>query len=156
MGSDPVRGNTIQWTYDDGPMAGKRFESGMYRGLARRPAARRKLVAQFADRLVEHGRVIGVQDRLHGEYLGMPAERFHRAENHRLSADRTVLFWPSRAGPKAAPGGNKNGSGALGFRHCVRLPAILGLREGAKVGLAHCPYHAESGKPARLPIAVGK
>jgi hypothetical protein len=26
MGSDPLRGKTIQWTYDDGPMAGKRFE----------------------------------------------------------------------------------------------------------------------------------
>jgi hypothetical protein len=26
MGSDPVRGKTIRWTYDDGPMAGKRFE----------------------------------------------------------------------------------------------------------------------------------
>lgn len=26
MGSDPVRGKTIRWTYDDGPMAGKTFE----------------------------------------------------------------------------------------------------------------------------------
>ena len=26
MGSDPIRGKKIQWTYDDGPMAGKRFE----------------------------------------------------------------------------------------------------------------------------------
>jgi hypothetical protein len=26
MGSAPVRGKTIRWTYDDGPMAGKRFE----------------------------------------------------------------------------------------------------------------------------------
>jgi hypothetical protein len=26
MGSDPVRGKTIVWTYDDGPMAGKSFE----------------------------------------------------------------------------------------------------------------------------------
>ena len=26
MGSDPVRGKTIRWTYDDGPMAGKSFE----------------------------------------------------------------------------------------------------------------------------------
>ena len=26
MGSDPVRGKTIGWTYDDGPMAGKSFE----------------------------------------------------------------------------------------------------------------------------------
>lgn len=26
MGSDPVRGKTIKWTYDDGPMAGKSFE----------------------------------------------------------------------------------------------------------------------------------
>ena len=26
MGSDPVRGKTIRWRYDDGPMAGKRFE----------------------------------------------------------------------------------------------------------------------------------
>src|SRR5205814_1371502 len=26
MGSDPVRGRTIRWTYDDGPMAGKSFE----------------------------------------------------------------------------------------------------------------------------------
>jgi hypothetical protein len=24
--SDPVRGKTIKWTYDDGPMAGKSFE----------------------------------------------------------------------------------------------------------------------------------
>lgn len=26
MGSDPVRGKTIRWKYDDGPMAGKTFE----------------------------------------------------------------------------------------------------------------------------------
>jgi hypothetical protein len=26
MGRDPVRGKTIRWTYDDGPMAGKTFE----------------------------------------------------------------------------------------------------------------------------------
>ena len=26
MGSDPIRGSTILWTYDDGPMAGKTFE----------------------------------------------------------------------------------------------------------------------------------
>jgi len=26
MGSDPIRGNTIRWTYDDGPVAGKTFE----------------------------------------------------------------------------------------------------------------------------------
>ena len=26
MGADPVRGKTIRWTYDDGPMAGKSFE----------------------------------------------------------------------------------------------------------------------------------
>ncbi len=26
MRLDPVRGKTIQWTYDDGPMAGKSFE----------------------------------------------------------------------------------------------------------------------------------
>ena len=26
MGSDPLRGKTISWTYDDGPMAGKSFE----------------------------------------------------------------------------------------------------------------------------------
>lgn len=26
MNSDPIRGSTIRWTYDDGPMAGKAFE----------------------------------------------------------------------------------------------------------------------------------
>lgn len=26
MRSDPLRGKTIRWTYDDGPMAGKNFE----------------------------------------------------------------------------------------------------------------------------------
>jgi hypothetical protein len=26
MGSDPLRGKTIRWTYEDGPMAGKSFE----------------------------------------------------------------------------------------------------------------------------------
>jgi hypothetical protein len=26
MGPDPLRGKTIQWTYDDGPLAGKTFE----------------------------------------------------------------------------------------------------------------------------------
>jgi hypothetical protein len=75
-------------------------------------------VLQVADRLVERGHIIGIQDRLDGEYLWMPAERFHCAENHGLSADRPVLFRPSRAGPKAAPGSDKNGSGPLGFRHC--------------------------------------
>lgn len=26
MATDPIRGKTIKWTYDDGPMAGKSFE----------------------------------------------------------------------------------------------------------------------------------
>ena len=26
MGSDPLRGKTIRWTYEDGPMSGKTFE----------------------------------------------------------------------------------------------------------------------------------
>jgi hypothetical protein len=26
MGADPLRGKTIRWTYEDGPMAGKNFE----------------------------------------------------------------------------------------------------------------------------------
>lgn len=26
MGADPIRGKTIRWTYEDGPMAGKGFE----------------------------------------------------------------------------------------------------------------------------------
>ena len=26
MGADPIRGKTIRWTYEDGPMAGKSFE----------------------------------------------------------------------------------------------------------------------------------
>jgi hypothetical protein len=99
-------------------MAGKRFQSCMYRSLARRSAAGRRLVPQLADRLVEHHRIIGIQDWLDGEYLWMPAERFHRAKNHGLSANRTVLFWPSRAGPKASSGSDENGSGPLGFRHC--------------------------------------
>ena len=26
MSSDPIRGKTLRWTYEDGPMAGKQFE----------------------------------------------------------------------------------------------------------------------------------
>ncbi|OLC56218.1 MAG: hypothetical protein AUH85_07240 [Chloroflexi bacterium 13_1_40CM_4_68_4] len=26
MSSDPIRGKTVRWTYEDGPMAGKQFE----------------------------------------------------------------------------------------------------------------------------------
>jgi hypothetical protein len=74
-------------------------------------------MTQVADRVIEHGRVVWVQDRLYGKYPGMPAKRFHRTKNHGLSADRSVLFWPARAGAKAAPGGEQDGGGPLGFRH---------------------------------------
>jgi hypothetical protein len=78
-------------------------------------------MAQLADRVIEHRRVVGVQNRLHRKYLGMTAKRFHCAEDNGLSADRPVLLWPARTGAKAAPGGDKDGGGPLGFRHWFRL-----------------------------------
>ncbi len=52
------------------PFAGERFEPGMDRGLPRRAAIRRRLVAQPADRGVEHADVVGMENRLHGRDRG--------------------------------------------------------------------------------------
>ena len=74
-------------------------------------------VAQGADGIVEHGGVIGIQNRLHGKDLRMAAERLHRPENHGLPADRTILLRASRTGAKPAPGCDKDGCSALRSGH---------------------------------------
>jgi hypothetical protein len=56
----------------------------------------------------------------------MAAEWLHRAKNHRLAADYTVLFWTSRAGTEPAPGCDKDGCGTLEFWHLDKLWANAG------------------------------
>ena len=71
----------------------------------------RRLMAQAARGVVEHGGVVRIKHRLHGKDLRMAAERLHGAEYHRLPADRAILLGPSGAGAKAAPGCDKDGCG---------------------------------------------
>ena len=96
-------------------LARERFKSGMHRALPRRSAFRGRLVAQLTDRLVEHRRVVRIDDRLHSEDPRMQAKRFHGAEDHGLPANRTVLFRSPRAGTEAAPGGDKDGCSPFSF-----------------------------------------
>jgi hypothetical protein len=111
-------------------------------------------MAQTDDGFVEHRRVIWIHDRLYGEYIRMAAERFHRAEDHGLSAYCTILFWPACTGAKPAPGCDEDGCCTLGFGHWARLKMIL-IEEG--VGLVgDSPYHAACAKTERFPLAVGK
>jgi hypothetical protein len=44
-------------------------------------------MAQRAHGIDEHSDVVGIQDGLHGQHLGMPAKWLHRAENHGLPTD---------------------------------------------------------------------
>jgi hypothetical protein len=74
-------------------------------------------VSQLADRIVEHGPVVWIQDRLDGEDAGMSAKRFHRAEDHGLTGNRAVLFRTPRAGAQPAPGCNEDGGSPFNFRH---------------------------------------
>src|SRR6266853_1998157 len=94
---------------DIGLLAGKRFKSGMHRGLARCAANCRRLVAQLADGIVEDSRVVGIQHRLHGEDLRMAAKWLHRPEDHGLTADRTILLRSPRTGTKPSSGCDKDG-----------------------------------------------
>jgi hypothetical protein len=106
---------------DVGLLARQRFESGAHRILARGPAIGRRRVPQFADGVIEHRGVVGVQDRLHRENLWMTAKWLHRAEDHRLPADRTVLFRPTRTGAKPASGCDKDGCSPFRFRHGAKI-----------------------------------
>jgi len=106
---------------DIGFLAGQRLEPRMHRGLTRRAAIGRRLMAQARDRFVEDRGIIGVHNRLHGKDIGVAAERFHRPEDHGLSADRTVLLGPAGAGAKPAPGCDENGCCTLRFRHLTQL-----------------------------------
>ena len=68
-GDERPRGVVDQ--HDVRRLRGERLEAGMHRGLARRAAMRRRLVAQLADRLVEHRGVVGIEHRLHRKDLWM-------------------------------------------------------------------------------------
>ena len=111
---------------DVGLVAGERFQSGMDRGLPRRAAAGWRLMPQAGHRFVEQGGIVGIDHRLHREDFGMAAEWLHRAKNHGLPADCTILFWTSRAGAEPAPGCDKDGCGTLGFWHLDKLRANAG------------------------------
>jgi hypothetical protein len=106
----------------------------MHGSLPRRPTIRGRLVAQIADGFVEDSGVIGIQDRLHGRDLGMSAKRLHGAKNHAASADRTILFWSSRAGTKPASGCDKDGCSPLRFRHGIQSSLIPKWSRGVRIG----------------------
>src|SRR5258708_13484356 len=75
------------------------------------------LVAEPAYGVVEHGGVVGVQDRLHRKNLWMSEERRHGAEDHRLPTDRAILLRPAGASAESAAGGNENGCGFVRLYH---------------------------------------
>jgi hypothetical protein len=100
-----------------GRLRGKRLKAGANRFLARCPASDGAGVLKPADRLVEDGDVVWIQDRLHCRYFRMAAKWLHGAENHGLSAYRTKLFGPTGSGTKAASGCDEDGGGPFRIRH---------------------------------------
>ena len=73
---------------------------------APRPAASRRPASAArgckpAHGRIEHRDVVGVQHRLHGRHIRMPAERLHGAVDHGLAADRAVLLRSAGAGAQA-------------------------------------------------------
>ena len=130
---------------DVGLRARERFKAGMHRRLPRSAAVRGRLMAQTADRGIEHRDVLGVQNRLHRKDLGMTAKRLHGPENHGLSADRPILLGSTGAGAKAAAGCDKDGCSPLGFRHGGSIAGERRVDQGDRC-VAHCPYHAGAAK----------
>ena len=127
--ADVTKGRAASWIRTmSGFALGQRLEAGMHRGLARRAAIGGRLMAQAGDGLVEHGGIVGVHHRLHGEHVRMPAERLHGAEDHGLAADRAVLLGPAGAGAKAAPGCDEDGGCALGIWALDSSCGRIGLR----------------------------
>jgi hypothetical protein len=84
----------------------------------------------------------------------MAAKRLHCPENHRLAADRTVLFRSPGTGAKAASGGDKDGCGPLKFRHRDSMTGDSGLMKGGSLALS--PYHAGLRKWNVNPDSCGK
>jgi len=74
---------------------------------------------ESGDGLIEHGKVIGIEHRLNGKYVGVLAERLHGPENHGLAADGAVLLRSAGPGTQAASGGNENGGGTLRSGHAA-------------------------------------
>ena len=115
-------------------------------GASRRPASAAACCRPATGR-VEHGAVVGVQHRLHGDDIGMPAERLHGAVDHGLAADHPVLLRSAGAGAQAAAGGDKDGSGAQGFRHGTSVQ-LTEMRGGV---VAAGPYHASCRNKRAIP-----
>ena len=122
-------------------LARERFQSGADRGLPGRAAIGGGLVAHVADSLVEHRRIVGVEDRLHRKDLWMAAKRLHRPRNHGSAADRTVLLWPAGPGTKPAAGGDNDSGSPFRCRHRDLSGAIREVKPGVSPA-AHSPYHA--------------
>jgi len=91
--------------------------------LASRAAIDWRLMPQASHRFVEQCSVVRIDHRLHREDFGMAAEWLHRAKNHRLAAEHTILLWASRTGAEPAPGCDKDGCGTLGLWHFAKLRA---------------------------------
>src|SRR5262245_34787143 len=104
----------------------------MHRSLARRAAMGRGLVAHPGDGRVEDPGVVRVHHRLHGEYIRMPAERLHGAENHGLPADLAVLLRPAGAGAKSASGCDEDGCSTLRSGHQDSIYETNRVERGAE------------------------
>ncbi len=150
------RASSIVDQHDIGLLAGQRLKPGMHRGLARRTAIGRRLVAQARDGLVENRCVVGIHDRLHGKDIRVAAERFHRPEDHGLPADRTILLGASGAGAKPAPGCDEDGCCAVGSGHRHSITDESGLRgEGVRACGAQ-PLPCRMRKNRAFPDCCGK
>src|SRR5439155_10033903 len=97
--------------------ARQRLEARMHRCLACCAAIGWRRMAQPADGLVEHCGIIGIHDWLYGKHIRVSAERFHRAEDYGLPADRAILLRPAGAGAEPASGCDEDGCCALRFGH---------------------------------------
>ena len=76
----------------------------------------------------------------------VPQARWLKTIYHGLPADRPVLFGPSRAGAKSAPGCDEDGCCALRSGHLKLKYRRIGIMQGRCLPRAHSPYHAEYGK----------
>jgi hypothetical protein len=83
-------------------------------------------MAQAADGVLENGAIVGMDHGLHRKNFGVVAECLHRPINHRLAAERTILFWAARAGPQPTPGCDNKGGGPLRFGHATQAKVSFG------------------------------
>src|SRR5262249_36542286 len=81
---------------------------------------------QAAHGLREHRAVVGIENRLYREHLGVIAKRLHGAIDHRLATDLSILLGAAGARAESASSGDENGGGAVRSGHWARYRLFQG------------------------------